>query len=88
VTALESKLADLAARFAARAPEERAAIADALATADNAALIQRAHKLAGIAGMFGHADIGAAALALEETALAGKDYSQRVALLLALLDRL
>lgn len=88
MTALESKVAELAARFAARAPEERTAIANALAIGDTAALIERAHKLAGVAGMFGHADIGAAALALEETALAGKDYSQRVALLLALLDRL
>lgn len=88
MTGLDSKLAQLAARFAARAPAERAAIANAMASCDTAALVDRAHKLAGIAGMFGHADIGAAALALEDAALAGQDCSQQGALLLALLDGL
>lgn len=86
MTTWESKLAELAARFVARAPEERAAIADALATGDTAALIDRAHRLAGIAGMFAHSDIGVAALALEEAALAGADCSKQGATLVALLD--
>jgi HPt (histidine-containing phosphotransfer) domain-containing protein len=88
VSALNNKLAELAARFTERAPEERAAIASALATADTAAIVEHAHKLAGIAGMLGHADIGAAALALEEVSLAGMDCSQQGAALLALLDGL
>jgi HPt (histidine-containing phosphotransfer) domain-containing protein len=88
VTGLESKLAELAARFAARALEERAAIANALAGGDTGALIDRAHKLAGIAGMVGHANIGAAALALEEAALAGEDFTQQGEALLSLLDPL
>lgn len=88
MSGLESKLAEFAARFVARVPEERAAIAEALAKRDMPALIDRAHKLAGIAGMFGHADIGAAALALEETALAGRDCAREGAALIALLDRL
>ena len=88
MSALESKLAELAAGFAARAPDERAAIANALATGDTAVLVERAHKLAGIAGMFGHANIGKAALVLEEAALAGEDCTQQGAALLALLDGL
>lgn len=88
MSALESKLAELAARFAARAPEERAAIATALASGDTAALVERAHKLAGLAGMFGHGDIGLTALVLEEAAMAGQDCSRQGAALLALLDGL
>jgi HPt (histidine-containing phosphotransfer) domain-containing protein len=88
VTALESKLAELAARFAARAPAERAAIASALAASDRAELVDRAHKLAGIAGMFGHSAIGAAALAVEEAALAGEDCSRQGAALLELLEQI
>lgn len=88
MSTLESKLAELAARFAARAPAERAAISDALAASDRAALVDRAHKLAGIAGMFGHSDIGVAALAVEEAALAGEDCAQQGAALLELLDQI
>lgn len=88
MSGIESKLAELAARFAARAPAERAAIAEALAAGDTSAVIDRAHKLAGIAGMFGHHEIGKAALALEETALAGENCAESGAALLALLDAL
>jgi HPt (histidine-containing phosphotransfer) domain-containing protein len=88
VSGIESKLAELAARFAARAPAERAAIAEALAAGDTQEVIDRAHKLAGIAGMFGHHEVGQAALALEEAAMAGEDCAQPGAALLALLDRL
>jgi HPt (histidine-containing phosphotransfer) domain-containing protein len=88
VSGVESKLAELAARFAARAPAERVAIANALAAGDTPAVIDRAHKLAGIAGMFGHIEVGQAALALEEAALAGVDCEERGAALLALLDAL
>ena len=73
MTSLQQKIAELSARFAARAADERDAIADALQTGDRAAIIDRAHKLAGIAGMFGHSKVGEAALALEQAALAGED---------------
>lgn len=85
MTPLESKLAELAARFAARAPEEREAIAAALASGDRQWVIDRAHKLAGIAGMFGHPHVSEAALALEEAARAGRDGSTEGARLLDLL---
>ena len=88
MSGIESKLAELAARFAACAPAERAAIADALAAGDTPAVIDRAHKLAGIAGMFGHHAIGEAAHTLEEAALAGEDCAQLGAALLSLLDGL
>ncbi len=88
MSGIEGKLAELAARFAARASAERTAIAEALASGDTPAVVDRAHKLAGIAGMFEHHEVGEAALALEEAALAGEDCAQPGAALLALLDGL
>jgi HPt (histidine-containing phosphotransfer) domain-containing protein len=85
VNPLEGKLAELAARFAARAPLEREALAAALAAGDTATLIDRAHKLAGIAGMVGHPEVGAAALDLEEAVRAGGDGSAEGERLLGLL---
>lgn len=70
---LEAKMAELAARFAGRAGEERAALVQALANGDRSALRDRAHKLAGIAAMFGFPAIGEAALALELAAENGED---------------
>lgn len=69
--ALAAKLAELSQRFASRAADERAAIEQALADGDRAAIARRAHTLAGNAGMFGHPEIGAAALELEEAAETG-----------------
>lgn len=87
---LEAKMAELAARFDARAPEERAALRAAVAKDDRAAVAARAHKLAGIAGMFGRPEIGAAALNLEEVAESDADMTQAAdrldALLAALAD--
>ena len=57
----------------ARAGDELAALDAAIAAQDRATVIDRAHKLAGIAGMFGHRDIGDAAAAMESAALAGVD---------------
>ena len=65
MSAVDNKMAELAARFAARSAEERTALSTALHEGDLAALQSRAHKLAGIAPMFGHSDIGEAALELE-----------------------
>ena len=59
------KLAELGRKFAARAREERAALAQAMADDDRTALRDRAHKLAGIAPMVGFPRVGEAALALE-----------------------
>jgi HPt (histidine-containing phosphotransfer) domain-containing protein len=86
VNPLEGKLAELAARFAARAPQEREALAAALAAGDAAMLIDRAHKLAGIAGMVGHPEVGAAALDLEEAVRVGSDGAAEGERLLGLLS--
>lgn len=86
MTDLEGKLAELAARFTGRLPQERAAIVDALSAGDREMLIERAHKLAGIAGMFGRSDIGSAALELEQRVLADGDCEDEAARLLDLLE--
>ena len=85
---VEAKLAELAVRFAARASGERAALAAAVAASDRDAIVERAHKLAGIAGMFGHEAIGAAAFSLEEAARRGTAYSTEADVLLGELDKL
>lgn len=87
MTELEGKIAALATRFAARMPEERSAIATALSAGDRETLIDRAHKLAGIAGMFGRPEIGAAALELEQRLLAGGDHREEAARLLDILGQ-
>ena len=58
----------------------------ALSAGDRAMLIDRAHKLAGIAGMFGRSDIGSAALELEQRVLADADFEDEAVRLLDLLD--
>jgi HPt (histidine-containing phosphotransfer) domain-containing protein len=80
-------MAELASRFAERMPQERAAIANALSAGDRETLIDRAHKLAGIAGMFGRPDISTAALELEQRLLAHDDHVEETERLLDLLDR-
>ena len=71
--ALNAKLAELERRFIGQAGEHRRAIAGAVAAGNRQELAERAHKLAGIAGMFGQTDIGAAALALEAAIDGGID---------------
>jgi HPt (histidine-containing phosphotransfer) domain-containing protein len=71
VSDLEIRMAQLSARFAARAADERAALNQRVTAGDRAGVQDRAHKLAGIAAMFGHPDVGEAALALELAAEAG-----------------
>lgn len=85
---LQAKLAELSRRFAAQAPEQRAAVGDALERGDLTALGTLAHKLAGNAGMFGHAAIGEAALEVEESIDAGGDPREPTERLIALLDAL
>ena len=81
-------MAELTARFAARAQSEHTAIEQALATGDRKAVVQRAHTLAGNAGMFGQPELGAAALELEEAAENGEDMAPAGSRLLALLAAL
>ena len=71
MTSIEAKLAELAVRFAGRAAEDRAALADAVARNDRGTIRARAHKLAGVAAMFGFPEIGEAALVLELAAERG-----------------
>ena len=71
--ALAAKMAELSARFAARAADERAGLLAAVERGDRLAIETQAHKLAGIAQMFGHPEIGDAAARLEEAAIAGED---------------
>ena len=85
---VEGQLAQLAARFDARAPAERAALEKALLDDDHQTLASQAHKLAGIAGIFGRDEIGIAAFALEEAIEAGGDILSAAALLDALLEKL
>lgn len=88
MTPLDDKLAELRKRFVARAGEELSDLDAALAAGDREQVVERAHKLAGISGMFGFGDLGRAALELEEAALAGRDWhghGERVRKLLATL---
>ena len=77
----DAKLADLATRFTARVPMERSALASALATGDRIAIAALAHKLSGIAGMFGYPGISDAARELELSAERGEDIAAEARLL-------
>lgn len=80
----DRKMMQLADRFAARLASERRALVRA--RNDQQAMIACAHNLAGIAGIFGRADIGSAAFALEERLRAGDAASDEFAALCRLLD--
>ena len=86
MTPLETKMAELQARLAQRCRSEHAALRAAMDRNDREVLIDRSHKLAGIAGMLGAPQIGDAALRLEESVLKGDPYEQDAMRLLALLD--
>lgn len=73
-SAVAAKMAELAARFATQANTYRQELSQADAEGDRGLMRDRAHKLAGIAPMLGHAEIGAAALTLEEAIEDGSDY--------------
>lgn len=85
---LAAKLAELSQRFRLRAADEHRAIAGALADGDRATIAERAHKLAGNAGMFGHPEITEAALELENAAESDADMSAPAKRLLGLLAAL
>ncbi len=85
MTSLEAKMVELTARFVAGLPEELRALKAELAADDRCAVQARAHNLAGRAGMFGHADLGEAAFALEGAAECGEDVATPAARLERLL---
>ncbi|MFN6936535.1 MAG: Hpt domain-containing protein [Tsuneonella sp.] len=72
----------LKAKFAVRLASEGDALLALVAAHDSEGLIDRAHKLAGLAGMLGAPGVGEAALRLEETARAGGDWAPELDALL------
>jgi len=68
----DDPLAPLRIRFRARAAEEATALAEALAGGDAAGIERIAHGLAGAAGLFGFADVGAAAVAVDQDFAVGR----------------
>lgn len=73
----------LKTKFAARLMDEGEAFRAMAADPDCEAIAQRAHKLAGIAGMLGAPAVGEAALRVEEAALSGADCELELEALLA-----
>ena len=78
-------MAELSARFARQAGEYREELLRADSAGNRAAIRDRAHKLAGIAPMLGHPDVGVAALKLEEAVETQNDYRAAFARLEGLL---
>jgi HPt (histidine-containing phosphotransfer) domain-containing protein len=85
---IDARLAAIAERFAAAAGESAAAIEAALGREDWSELARLCHSLAGRAGMFGHAEIGDAARAVEEAVDGGLSGSELAALTRDLLGRM
>jgi HPt (histidine-containing phosphotransfer) domain-containing protein len=83
VNPIEERMAALRARFATAAPAEAAELEYALEAGDADAMRRIAHGLAGRAGMFGFAALGAAALRADEASDAQLPKAAR-ALLMAL----
>ena len=76
------RMAELRARLLVRCRDEHRAIEDAMRAEDRNTLIDRSHKLAGIAGMLGAPEIGEAALELEDALRAERSYHAEATLLL------
>jgi len=83
----EEWFAPLRAKFASRLPEHRESLLAALAADDRERLVGRAHRLAGIAGMMGSAEVGQAALRLEEELRSDKVGDAAFAALIDAIDR-
>lgn len=86
MTADDAWLAPLRAKFANRLGDELTAFRAAEARGDTEAIIDGAHKLAGLAGMLGSPALGEAALLLEETARSGADHGAALAALIAAIE--
>ncbi|MFO6445940.1 Hpt domain-containing protein [Erythrobacter sp. NE805] len=87
MTSDEDWLAPLRAKFANRLPGEIEALRAAWARRDRETIIERAHKLAGLAGMVGAPEVGETALQLEESARSGADYAGQLSQLIAAIER-
>ena len=83
--AFTAKMAELSARFAARAMAECDALEAAIASGSREDVRQLAHRLSGVAAMFGHPQVGLAASALEEAAESDMPMDTPAATLRALL---
>lgn len=83
----EDWLAPLRAKFAGRLAGEVEVLRTAWARRDRDTVIDRAHNLAGLAGMVGAPEVGEAALQLEETARSGADYASQLFQLIAAIER-
>lgn len=82
----EPWLQEMRERFLARLPAERAALVALRDAGDRQGIVDRAHKLAGIAGTLGAPAVGDAALALDQRAHAGSDHAAELAALIAAID--
>ena len=69
----DAKIRELAQRFAARTGVIRVELGEMREANDLVGMEDLAHRLAGIAGMFGHDRIGNAALELEQAVHKGGD---------------
>jgi HPt (histidine-containing phosphotransfer) domain-containing protein len=87
MTSDDAWLAPLRAKFTSRLVHEQGAFREAEARGDTEAIIDRAHKLAGLAAMMGAPTVGEAALLLEETARSGSDHADALAALLAAIEQ-
>ncbi len=82
-------LEPLRLRFRQRAGEESRHLADALARGDISEIERLAHGLAGVAGLFGFADVGAQALEIDGEFARGEALSlDKVRALIIALERL
>ena len=88
MTAFEQRMAEFHARFLVRAAEDADKIEAALADGDFTALRVICHGLSGNAGMFGFAELGSQAQAVEDTVDAGEPEASVRALASELLRQL
>lgn len=87
MSAEDDWLDPLKAKFAIRLAGEGEIFLALGAENDCDGLIERAHKLAGLAGMLGAPAVGEAALQLEETVRSGRDWKvELTALLVAIAE--
>lgn len=68
----DDPLASLRARFRDRCAEDAASVRAYLAGRTDVELEQRVHRLAGAAGMFGHAELGGLALEIDAVLATGE----------------
>ncbi|MGY6552872.1 MAG: Hpt domain-containing protein [Erythrobacter sp.] len=82
----EAWLGPMTQKFLARLSDERAALLELAELGGWDQIIDRAHKLAGIAGMLGAPQVGEAALCFEETARADSPCDAEFAALIAAIE--